>query len=1078
MALTIEGTSVTPASWSAAVQTGLGSVSSGGSNVQGITKEEAKAALSDIQQTQTPQGMAQPQGIQSLKQFEQSQGQAQAEFLNTVNPSARQAAYNADQNAISLSLGLQGAEVPKETLASYAGMAALREKRAEGVVKGAPLQAGAMGGTGSDVIYRQGTFSPMSSERLGQTEKTGGGSFFLSSGELPPQNERNVGGLPQWNIPKPMEGNNIVTPQKDNGLFTPAQPSPKFEVQGASIFGGMSSVSGNEINFVAPAPLMSVEPSKSPYGYSTYYKPTQGKAVAEVFSPRDTFMVASGGTEVQYKEPKQYIGMSMLPFEDIRQESLGGKSINNVIGEARASGYILSTYKWKENGEEVIKFGQPVRDYNLLPATPSERTQRLLTPFEEAGAKANTGDIIGGLFPAAKFVNLGLPEGKKLEYKSQTVRIATDLALSGVGVVGKEGAKLTAGSYYRFAPVEFQTEKQLQEFKASPQKQAAYKQLAAGQLESGRTESAVNIGVTGGIIIGGELIGLAKIARMPAPATEADYLTANLKPGQFLPGDVKRLEYITKMGGTFSRTYKPSEPSLITGQLDRTTERGILGNTKAREIDMYSGTAQTGDIVVYSSKGSVVGQGYTAYSLNYKPSVPFETLSNSLIGKEVKLTLPQSAPASLQYGYTGIEMPVGMAKNTGAMTGMNFRIKGEVREYGFGNKIEATSSTPQAYLSQPVIPDTTTAVSRTYAAYPIETEMDVLLGKGKSLAETTTKQTGEIKLIGTRGKTWGYSGTVVKDTKLPLGKSGLIYPQYSQGIATGEIDTSFFNLGMAKMEERSIQLVNLKTNTKNFRVNGLAMYGEALDTGMTKTADVQLFVPYVQDISTVDLGGANPVAYQQAYAYGIKRGTETRFMRGYKTIMQETPMEINIAVPTQMPITIPTQVPTQVPIQIPRLFPMQLPTQMPTQMPFQVPKQTPMQLPTQLPTQMPTQMPFQVPKQTPMQLPTQMPTQMPFQVPTQTPMQLPTQMPFQVPKQTPPWKPVDGGLGSIFPDLSGGTGLGGKYKKPKGKYQPSFIATQLGIRGKPGKTELSGFAIRPIAVGKTAKAKKGKRWWE
>ena len=61
----------------------------------------------------------------------------------------------------------------------------------------------------------------------------------------------------------------------------------------------------------------------------------------------------------------------------------------------------------------------------------------------------------------------------------------------------------------------------------------------------------------------------------------------------------------------------------------------------------------------------------------------------------------------------------------------------------------------------------------------------------------------------------------------------------------------------------------------------------------------------------------------------------------------------------------------------------------------------------------------------------------------------------------------------VFPEMSGGFEFGKKTKREKGKYQPSFIAVTLGIRGKPGKSEMTGFAIRPVAL--AGKKKRGKK---
>jgi hypothetical protein len=63
-----------------------------------------------------------------------------------------------------------------------------------------------------------------------------------------------------------------------------------------------------------------------------------------------------------------------------------------------------------------------------------------------------------------------------------------------------------------------------------------------------------------------------------------------------------------------------------------------------------------------------------------------------------------------------------------------------------------------------------------------------------------------------------------------------------------------------------------------------------------------------------------------------------------------------------------------------------------------------------------------------------------------------------------PFKPQLGMPGMVFPEMSGGFEFGKKTKKQKGKYSPSFIAVTLGIRGKPGKSEMSGFAVRPMAL--------------
>jgi hypothetical protein len=180
--------------------------------------------------------------------------------------------------------------------------------------------------------------------------------------------------------------------------------------------------------------------------------------------------------------------------------------IQNVVQSYAAKGVSITPYQMQDiYGTTYTLFGNEKREFSILPATPSERTRTLITPFQQAVARANTGDIFGTFFPS---LNL-LPQ--KISYKSPSLRIATDLALSFPGMVGWEATKLTAGSYYRLAPIEFQTKEQLDIFKVTPSKQAAYKQLSEEGLKFGQKESAVNIGVTGAFIIGGEIISAGQL---------------------------------------------------------------------------------------------------------------------------------------------------------------------------------------------------------------------------------------------------------------------------------------------------------------------------------------------------------------------------------------------------------------------------------------------------------------------------------------------------------------------------------------------------------------------------------------
>ena len=119
--------------------------------------------------------------------------------------------------------------------------------------------------------------------------------------------------------------------------YKPAEPITQpqtFSVQGASVFGGYSSVAGHEINFVAPAPLMSVEPSKSPYGYQAYQAPTSGKAEAQLFTPTAEYTVYTGEKNVAYEIDKAYA--SQLKAEQVALSAPG------VVGGVRETGVLFT----------------------------------------------------------------------------------------------------------------------------------------------------------------------------------------------------------------------------------------------------------------------------------------------------------------------------------------------------------------------------------------------------------------------------------------------------------------------------------------------------------------------------------------------------------------------------------------------------------------------------------------------------------------------------------------------------------------------------------------------------------------
>jgi len=243
----------------------------------------------------------------NLRDFETQEKLPQNQLISQTqqseaNKSALAASYQADLNLISRSIGAQvdpTSKAGQEVLAKYQADKEFREKRSEQVIRGASKQEGAMGKTGTDVVYPTGFFSPMNVETTEASIKSGKSSITLMTGE--PRPEFVLGGAtnPQGTFSPFMP---LATPSEGNNTVSIKEGKETFSAQGATIFGGFSSIAGVEVSLVAPAPLASMEPSKSPYGYSTYYKPQIGERWVEgIASPTLPFVVASGESKVSYE---------------------------------------------------------------------------------------------------------------------------------------------------------------------------------------------------------------------------------------------------------------------------------------------------------------------------------------------------------------------------------------------------------------------------------------------------------------------------------------------------------------------------------------------------------------------------------------------------------------------------------------------------------------------------------------------------------------------------------------------------------------------------------------------------------
>lgn len=583
-----------------------------------------KAQISAMQQTQANAALIAAGNTPTSSGWVSSSGSniGQTTPQATEQQKVKAAAEAADKNVISLSAGYGGSEVPNSLVSKYGETKGFREQRAAEVIKGAGLQEGAMDKTGSDAIYPANTFSPLSSERV-ETATKQGGTVFLSSGELPPQNERNVGGLPTYNIPM-SGGSNVATEKKldsspdaakTDAMFNVGmpgyRPSPMkpaqnlvdvavespFNFAGGAVLGASGRFSPASISKVGV--VVDTQSDLNPFTGST------GKVLSGVPAPptvSQTLFLGDMGTTTYKKseaEARQFYYENQAKKQ---QEAIAG-----TIADYKTKGYIVGTYEWEDPTQgKVIKFSQPVRDTSLLPATPTERTEKLVSPFGQAWETANTGNILGAILPASAIVNLGLPEGKKIEYKSESTRIAADFIVSGVAVVGEEVAvKPFIGSYYRFAPIEFGTQKQLDEFKASPEKKKAYSELSQSQLEGSQFQSAVNIETMGLFAIGGEVLPIARGLVKSVPVIGKTYAPSGAAmtyvPGERLAGGKGRegvfnpvtvesgkvVQYIPEQPGIFNRLGS----NVITENEVVSTQRVI----SSKQIDKLPSLVQFGE---------------------------------------------------------------------------------------------------------------------------------------------------------------------------------------------------------------------------------------------------------------------------------------------------------------------------------------------------------------------------------------------------------------------------------------------------------------------------------------------------
>lgn len=187
--------------------------------------------------------------------------------------------------------------------------------------------------------------------------------------------------------------------------------------QGGSVFGGYSNVGGYEVNYVAPAPLMSVEPSKSPYGYQSYQPPTSGKAEAQLFTPGAQYML--------------YTGEKSTVYEIDKINEANAKILSDNAAKEREA-YQASRSKV---GEEAINMAAAFEDLSIAYAPPRNGQQFSVKPI--AFLKSSAESIQLQNKPGDWFGNYAR------DYTAGLIRMPEMIGKTGIAVAGIWKAELT-----------------------------------------------------------------------------------------------------------------------------------------------------------------------------------------------------------------------------------------------------------------------------------------------------------------------------------------------------------------------------------------------------------------------------------------------------------------------------------------------------------------------------------------------------------------------------------------------------------------------------------------------------------
>jgi len=803
-------------------------------------------------------------------------------------------------------------------------------------------------------------------------------------------------------------------------------PSPvhTFEVQGAPVFGGMSSVSGYEVNFVAPAPLMSVEPSKSPYGYQAYQAPTVGKAEAQLFSPVAQYTVYTGEKNVAYEIDKTQAAQLMA-----EQTAL---SAPGVVGGVRLP-----------SGEGII--------FSQVPPTVEPQRTSIFNTGESVNQGGNKAfrDTMSGLagYGAERITELATLAYPAMKYvpTSVTLPFIGELSPKTIAAGATSGALLISpfGQGEAVSTGTYGTSTQKLELGVEVAEMMAFGAVGGKVFGSdAKVQPARTVQTTG-------LLGDIKVASQVTDTAQTFRVNANEVSGYKIQSTTtaKLSDQIT-ISGKPRESVSLGEARLVTAQTPLSTLKGnflvtesmkettILGDTRVtagREaIPVFENVPQralgSSDVTLFQripSSGVFTPSYITRMATKNTPSGVEVSISQG--GKQIGGLLT-SEKGQIGFGLTQKGQQIFAFDELGRVMGTS-EVPIQIRQEPTINfKPEAKQLPKGNLLTGFTVSETLPA--KTTAKLPIEATIKLESG-------------GEAFLPGYKPPEAPYKMSDIMPTK--GGQKQLQYnpAEYDKPISMSDISTALESTRI-KMKPAnivptgtgggSINLAKFTTEVKSQNENQFGRYAVPRVSGMTTTSSYAQYAPQKLEASQF-----MAATVSQASAQLVKQVTITK--QGEAQLTRQT---------TQL-----RQSDLQNGGQLTSQFTSQTTTQKEITRQFTGTTSTTSQL-TGL---------TQITGQGLRQLETQAQPQITIGK-TDFNTKPPEVPGIGIPQIEIPTKPkIPGGLGGLFPSGDGNDLSGMRRKRQKGRYQPSFIARELGIKTTKSiglKAEKTGFSIRGL----------------